>query len=52
MRLLAAADRAFDTEAGVRALGEEASFERIVLLGVGGDPDREYLPPGHGYPHP
>ncbi|MGW5847660.1 hypothetical protein ACWFQ8_06755 [Streptomyces sp. NPDC055254] len=51
LRLLAAADRAFATGPGVRALlAEDASFERNVLLGVGGDPDREYPPPGHTYP--
>ncbi|MFK0203951.1 hypothetical protein [Streptomyces lavendulae] len=50
LRLLTAADRAFSTGRGVRALGEEGSFERIVLLGVGWVPGREYPPPGHGYP--
>lgn len=50
LRLLAAADEAFDTGPGIRALGEEDSFERIVLLGVGQVPGRVYPPPGHGYP--
>ncbi|MFJ4781662.1 hypothetical protein [Streptomyces sp. NPDC088762] len=50
LRLLAAADRAFDTGQGVRALGEEDSFERIVLLGVGWIPGRPYPPPGTRLP--
>ncbi|MDD9383078.1 hypothetical protein M8Z33_41830 [Streptomyces sp. ZAF1911] len=45
MRLLKAIDEASDA-----APGEVTEFERIVLYGVAELPDREYPPPGHGYP--
>lgn len=50
LRLLRAIDQAADSGSG--SLGELSEFERIVFHGVAGRSDREYPPPGHGYPSP
>ncbi len=46
--LLKAIDEAVCDPAGLP--GEMSDFECIVLYGVAELPDREYPPPGHGYP--